>query len=145
MERRDFLKTCFYATSAGAVMSVAMQSCKSVHYASAELENSRLKISKSEFTDQEGQKRAFVVVRNDKLDFPIAVYLKNIEQRDKFIALSTRCTHSGCEVQPNKVSLVCPCHGSEFSTDGAVMNPPAERDLKQYHITTDNENIYVQI
>lgn len=145
MERRDFLKSCFVACAAGVVIATALQSCKTIYEAGVALENNQLKLKKSEFTDAEGLPRAFVRIRHEKLEFPVVIYKSSVEQKDVYTALSTRCTHSGCEVQPNKVSLVCPCHGSEFSNKGVVMNPPAERDLKQYLVTTDNENIFVQL
>ncbi len=146
MERRDFLKNCVLACGAGAVLSVALAGCKSIYEATSTLDNNRLKLKRTEFTDTEGQQRTFVLLRSEKLEFPIALYKKSHpELADVFTALSTKCTHSGCEVKPNNVSLVCPCHGSEFSNKGAVMNPPAERDLKQYTVTTDNENIFVQL
>jgi len=145
MERRDFLKTCVLACGAGTALSIALGGCKTVYEATSSLENNILKVKKTEFTDAEGKKRSFVLLRNTKSEFPIALYRTETVQQDVFTALSTQCTHSGCEVQPNNVSLVCPCHGSEFSNKGAVMNPPAERDLKQYTVTTDNENIFVQL
>lgn len=141
MERRDFLKSCVAACAVGSVLAVALQSCKTAYVATSTLENNRLKVKKSEFTDENSQARAFVVLRSSKLNFPIVVYKSN----DVYTALSTECTHSSCEIQPNKVSLVCPCHGSEFSNTGKVLNPPAERDLKQYTITTDTDYFYVQL
>lgn len=141
MERRDFLKSCVAACAAGSVLAIALQSCKTAFVATSTLENNQLKVKKSEFTDENAQTRAFVVLRSEKLNFPIAVYKSN----ETYTALSTQCTHSGCEIQPNKVSLVCPCHGSEFSNTGKVLNPPAERELKQYTITTDTDYFYVQL
>jgi glycine/D-amino acid oxidase-like deaminating enzyme/nitrite reductase/ring-hydroxylating ferredoxin subunit len=42
------------------------------------------------------------------------------------------CTHMGCLVQFNDAeqSWDCPCHGSRFSTDGAVINGPAVKGLE---------------
>lgn len=59
-----------------------------------------------------------------------------------YVALSKVCTHSGCTVEFSKASnnLPCPCHGSKFTIDGAVINGPATSALKKY-TTKLNGNI----
>ena len=61
------------------------------------------------------------------------------------LALYRRCTHLGCSVpyDPVEGQFVCPCHGSAFSTDGEVLNPPAPRPLDQFPITIRDGNILV--
>jgi glycine/D-amino acid oxidase-like deaminating enzyme/nitrite reductase/ring-hydroxylating ferredoxin subunit len=46
-------------------------------------------------------------------------------------AVSMRCTHLGCLVRFNaaETSWDCPCHGSRFDVDGAVLEGPAVRPL----------------
>jgi Rieske Fe-S protein len=41
--------------------------------------------------------------------------------------ISARCTHMGCVVHwnPAEKSWDCPCHGSRFTPEGAVLNGPA--------------------
>jgi Rieske Fe-S protein len=48
-------------------------------------------------------------------------------------ALSPVCTHLGCIVAWNQAerSWDCPCHGSRFGRDGAVLHGPAVRDLER--------------
>jgi cytochrome b6-f complex iron-sulfur subunit len=42
-----------------------------------------------------------------------------------FAALSRRCTHQGCITNiVNGQRFDCPCHGSRFNSDGAVINGP---------------------
>ncbi|HEX6417090.1 MAG TPA: FAD-dependent oxidoreductase [Acidimicrobiales bacterium] len=48
-------------------------------------------------------------------------------------AVAVTCTHLGCTLQWNaaETSWDCPCHGSRFSHDGAVLDGPAVAPLEQ--------------
>jgi len=54
-----------------------------------------------------------------------------------FLALYQRCTHLGCSVPWDQAQglFVCPCHNSQFSPDGEVLNPPAPRPLDLFPVT----------
>jgi cytochrome b6-f complex iron-sulfur subunit len=46
------------------------------------------------------------------------------------------CTHEGCAVSGFAGSVyVCPCHGSQFNTSGAVVQGPATSPLRQFPTT----------
>jgi cytochrome b6-f complex iron-sulfur subunit len=64
-----------------------------------------------------------------------------------FVALSSVCTHQGATVGYDSTSgnIVCPRHGSQFSTTGAVVNGPAESPLKKYTVTLDNNILTVAV
>lgn len=53
-------------------------------------------------------------------------------------AWSARCTHLGCRI--DRVidnQLVCPCHGSRFSSEGQVITGPATRPLQALKVSPD--------
>jgi Rieske Fe-S protein len=49
------------------------------------------------------------------------------------VAVSTRCTHLGCQLNWNTAerSWDCPCHGSRFSPEGKVLQGPAVHGLER--------------
>ena len=53
-----------------------------------------------------------------------------------FLALHSKCTHLACVVgwEKDRHVFACPCHGSIFSQDGSVANPPAPRPLDAFPI-----------
>ena len=52
---------------------------------------------------------------------------------DTFSAVTAICTHEGCDVTKyQNGTYVCPCHGSEYSTSGAVTKGPATRSLSSF-------------
>ena len=54
-----------------------------------------------------------------------------------FVALSSVCTHLGCTIGYSLAAnnFPCPCHGSVFSTSGAVVNGPAATALNSYTVS----------
>ncbi|MGS2591804.1 FAD-dependent oxidoreductase [Streptomyces hebeiensis] len=52
-------------------------------------------------------------------------------------AVSARCTHLGCLVAFNAAETAweCPCHGSRFGVDGAVLQGPAVRPLEEVDVS----------
>ena len=127
-------------------MAAALQGCTSANYfAKTEVDAKRITIKKSEFTFSDGEKtkqRKYVLVRLTQSEFPICIYQHS---ETEYSALLMYCTHKGCELLPQGEYLVCPCHGSEFTSRGKVLNPPADQDLQQFKTSVDNENIYIQL
>ncbi|MET0794373.1 MAG: Rieske (2Fe-2S) protein [Polyangiaceae bacterium] len=52
-------------------------------------------------------------------------------------ALTITCTHEGCDVSPSGSTLYCPCHGSRFDDNGAVLQGPAGSPLVHFAVTVD--------
>jgi cytochrome b6-f complex iron-sulfur subunit len=70
-----------------------------------------------------------------------------INTGDDFIALSSICTHEGCQVSYNhgNGNLPCPCHGSVFSTTGSVLNGPASSPLKTYEVIQEGDILTIDL
>jgi Rieske Fe-S protein len=52
----------------------------------------------------------------------------------KLTALDATCTHMQCTVAPDKKILQCPCHGSQYSLTGAVLQGPAPSALNAVNV-----------
>ncbi len=54
------------------------------------------------------------------------------DDKGQLRALSARCTHLGCLVGWNRADRTweCPCHGSQFAADGALLQAPANDPLE---------------
>jgi nitrite reductase/ring-hydroxylating ferredoxin subunit len=57
-----------------------------------------------------------------------------------YFALSLACPHLGCTVAETSGELVCPCHGSRFDANGAVLRGPARQALRtlRVEVTADD-------
>lgn len=74
----------------------------------------------------------------------LPVYVRQMGD-EQFSAVSTRCMHRGCQVEPDTDRLVCPCHGSEYTFDGAVLRGPTEMPLVRYRVTSDDSRVYIHL
>ncbi|MBI3048116.1 MAG: ubiquinol-cytochrome c reductase iron-sulfur subunit [Acidobacteria bacterium] len=80
-------------------------------------------------------------------DIPVGTLVVLPEQRvylvrdsAGFVAMTAVCTHLGCltRYEAENNVIFCPCHGSRFATDGAVVNGPAPRPLPRLALTLEN-------
>jgi cytochrome b6-f complex iron-sulfur subunit len=54
---------------------------------------------------------------------------------DGFYAISSICTHLGCNVKHLGTGFECPCHGSRFDANGRVIGGPAPKPLSWYALS----------
>ncbi len=64
-------------------------------------------------------------------------FIKHDEQG--LYAINATCTHLGCLVKQASTGFACPCHGSRFTTTGAVANGPAALPLNYAALTINTE------
>jgi Rieske Fe-S protein len=80
---------------------------------------------------------AFVMADGGGANSPGGATFGGFLTRDKgtLRALAITCPHLGCSYafDDGKKHFVCPCHGSEFALDGAVLHGPATSPLS--HLT----------
>ncbi len=145
MDRRNFLQKTGMACMSMCALQLFVQSCSNVQYVSGTLSGKQIIVKKADFIIKQKDKlidRSFVLVKHETLNFPICIYKVS---ENLYSALYLQCSHQGCEVNAYTTQLICPCHGSEFDTTGKVLQGPAETDLHQFAVTTNVENIIVQL
>lgn len=145
MKRREFINTAGVTCAGSLGLMWLLEACTTQKYiANTTIENNRLTIAKSEFKiikKKKTEEHKFIIVKTI-LSYPIALYKLN---DNEYKALYLQCTHQGCEVTPAENMLVCPCHGAEYKTTGAVHQGPAEIALRTFETTSDSQNIYIHL
>ena len=66
--------------------------------------------------------------------------------QNTFNALTAICAHEACDVtgfQSN--TFVCPCHGSQYNTSGAVQQGPATRPLQSFPTQFTNNVLTITV
>ncbi|HEX8332796.1 MAG TPA: Rieske 2Fe-2S domain-containing protein [Segetibacter sp.] len=62
-----------------------------------------------------------------------------------FTAVQVACTHEGTAVSfsNSQTKFICPNHGSQFTTEGVVLNGPATKNLKKFNIAVASNTMTV--
>jgi cytochrome b6-f complex iron-sulfur subunit len=137
--RKDFLKNLGIITvgacCGGSLLSLG--GCASAPHISGTRTNNILTVKKTDLGENKS-----IQVSHSSLKAP--VFLNKVNENE-YTAVLMLCTHKDCELNPAGTILSCPCHGSEFSTEGNVLQGPAQLNLERYKVTTDSENILIQL
>jgi cytochrome b6-f complex iron-sulfur subunit len=68
-----------------------------------------------------------------------------VKEKNRIYAIHAKCTHLGCT--PNWFAeedvFKCPCHGSQFHSNGVNFAGPATRPLDRFNISISEEGIIV--
>ena len=83
-----------------------------------------------------------LLVEDPRSDLPI--YLRRTSP-GAYTAVSTKCGHRGCQVEPTADKMACPCHGSEYTFAGEILQGPTERPLTRYRVTADAAMVYIHL
>jgi Rieske Fe-S protein len=133
MDRRGFLAVCAVAP----VLPLASACARMSYVPGTIAPDGRLLVGRAEFASQ-----PFALVDAPGLEFPVYVHQHSA---DEFSAVLTRCMHRGCTVEPGEGKLVCPCHGSEYTSVGAVLKGPTQAPLTRFPVTADAQNVYIDV
>jgi cytochrome b6-f complex iron-sulfur subunit len=140
MNRRRFLEQVHVISGGVLCGSALLSGCAAgarTRYVGMTRMGDRIAVSRAEMIEGSG---ALVEVPGIKLP----LYLHS-HGGDRFSAVSTRCMHRGCEVEPAADRLACPCHGSQYTLEGAVLKGPTERPLAKYRVSADPTTIYIHL
>lgn len=137
MDRRHFLMRMEVLAAGVACGTLPMLgACAArARYVTPTLMGDRLAIPVSHLATTGG-----VLVEDPQDELPIFVHRATDEG---YVAVSTRCGHRGCQVEPAAAKLVCPCHGSEYTLDGAILQGPTQRPLQRYRVTREGESLVI--
>lgn len=145
MNRRAFVKQSCVTCVGGGLIPLLLSGCQATHYAAGTIDTTGITVPKSEFTYVKKDQtliRQYIVLQNDKLEFPIYLYRFS---DDEYSALWMKCTHQGAELNASGDNLHCPSHGSEFSNRGVVNQGPAEKNLRSFSIFVQGESITIDL
>lgn len=143
MNRKEFIIKSCAACIGVTALSTIVSSCAATQFANGKLTKDGILIDVKEFALKEKDKyRLYIVVRNEELLFPICVY--RFSDTD-YAALRMQCAHQGAELNVAGDYLQCPAHGSEYSNRGKVTNGPADRDLRTFPVTLNNNQIFIDL
>lgn len=145
MNRRKFLKQSCSACLAVAALPLLLDSCVALSNATGRMSDKGLILKAQDFIIQnkDGTSyRASLVVRNDKLKYPICVYRVNEKE---YNALWMQCSHQGAELKAAGDQLHCPAHGSEFNNKGIVVTGPAAVNLRTFPVSVNGDEIFIDL
>lgn len=145
MNRRKFITTGCISCMSGSLILPLLESCSPTRIANAVIEGSDMVVPLTDFEIKKKNQLAFkqyLVVHNEKLQYPICVYRFN---ENNYTALLLKCTHQGNELQVFGDKLQCPAHGSEFNNRGEVTNGPANTSLRTLPVTITNNQLKISL
>jgi cytochrome b6-f complex iron-sulfur subunit len=89
-----------------------------------------------------GTPQKFLVPVNDLPDIGDELIFEDMkvvlrrQTETEIAAISLVCTHLGCTVNRVETGFQCPCHGSQYDSDGLVVGGPAPKTLPWLEIKT---------
>jgi cytochrome b6-f complex iron-sulfur subunit len=140
MTRKDFIRHLGSVTFISACSTTTLlQSCNSIKSLDLVSIDGVIRVDRT-LVDVDG---ALIIRKFGTLPAPICVSPK--DDGTGYNAVLMLCTHKKCELRASGYELNCPCHGSDFTLNGKVLSPPAQKDLQNLHVTNDNNTIFIHL
>lgn len=141
--RREFLKSMAGSLIATGGASVLLESCATTGMSGykARMQDGKLVVPRSQLA-RLLEPPGVLIVNGGGVAGPIALRLI---ANESLIALSTTCTHRGCAVRVLPAGFQCPCHGSEYDSDGNVMQGPTRNPLRRFIIEETPQDLLIVI
>jgi len=141
LERRIFLKkacgTCAALLTLGAIVP-AVQSCAPLMSVKTDVKVGDIQVARILFTAE----NKLVLIRNASSEFDIAVVQL---AENSFKAFEMQCSHQANPLVATRTGFFCNAHGSSFTLDGQVKNPPATASLREYSCRFDRDSVIVTL
>lgn len=139
MKRRDFIeKSCLACLVAGTGFSLlSLSSCTSTQIISTSSEKGLLKVDKASF---KAESKA-VIIRTKELEYDVLL----LKSDAGYKAFYLQCSHQNNPVNYNSSGIVCNTHGSRFDLNGTPTVGPADKPLKSFITTIENDSISIKI
>lgn len=140
-ERRAFLKkacgTCAALLTLGAIVP-AVQGCAPLMSIKTDVRAGDIQVARMLFTAE----NKLVLIRNASSEFDIAVVQLG---ENLFKAFEMQCSHQANPLVATRTGFFCNAHGSSFTLDGQVKNPPATANLREYSCRFDANSVIVTL
>lgn len=137
MQRREFVRRLPVVTTGVFVgaTSLSLGACAGLGYVDPRPVPGGLAVSSSLV---EGMRMAFL--QSHDMERPVLLWTN---EESEVTAVLLSCTHRGCQPEPMLDRLVCPCHASEFSLAGEVLQGPAEEALARFEVTREGDDFVI--
>ncbi len=135
MNRRQFVHRLEGVVGGCAALSAT--GCIPFYFANVSVQGRRLRVRIDELSRQ-----GSALIDPPGGDLPI--FLHRLADGG-YSAVSTRCMHRGCPVEPAAEKLVCPCHGSEYTHTGEVLKGPTERPLQKFATVIEGDHVVIEL
>lgn len=142
MTRKEFLRGVLSAGAAAAFLpfSVLLEGCAvSSQTLRVSAKENRVRLALSELPKL-SEPGGFVKVYPFGFAHPIVLFQ---DTSGELFAISTTCTHAGCEVRKTKSKFECPCHGSQYDLSGKVIRGPAPAALTRFPVKRDGDFVEI--